>query len=384
MYPTLSDLLADLFGINLPLPIQTFGFFVGIAFLVGIFFGTGELRRKMQAGLIPLKKKMIREGGPMKTGDLLLYAFLSAFAGYKLLVMITNYQELVANPQAMILSLHGNPIGALAGLLSFGLWYWVYRKNLPEKTTEHSIDAPDLMGTITMYAFVGGLIGAKLFHNLENPQEFLSDPLDALLSFSGLTMYGGLILASFLIYRFCKREGYSFKVFADAMAPTLMISYAVGRIGCHVSGDGDWGISNTSPKPSFLSWIPDWAWAYRYPNNVINDGIPIPGCVGNHCYMLPEPVFPTPFYETLMCLLLFGVLWTTRKRFAIPGTFFAFYLVLNGLERFLIESIRVNSLYHIGSFSFTQAQLISSMLFFGGAAYWYFQIKKSHEGSPAT
>ena len=110
-------------------------------------------------------------------------------------------------------------------------------------------------------------------------------------------------------------------------------------------------VDDVGPAPDFL---PDWLFAYPYPHNVVNEGIAIPGCTGQYCSYLPLPVFPTPFYETLICLLLFVFIWSRRKRFTIPGTLFAFYLILNGLERFLIEKIRVNSKYSIFGFHPTQ------------------------------
>jgi prolipoprotein diacylglyceryltransferase len=79
-------------------------------------------------------------------------------------------------------------------------------------------------------------------------------------------------------------------------------------------------------------------------------------------------VFPTPFYETLMCAFLFIVIWNLRKRIKTPGILFSIYLIFNGLERFFIEKIRVNTLYHVKGFAFTQAELISTLLFFIGIA----------------
>jgi prolipoprotein diacylglyceryltransferase len=93
---------------------------------------------------------------------------------------------------------------------------------------------------------------------------------------------------------------------------------------------------------------------------VLNEGIPIAGCVGAHCNQLPNPVFPTPLYESIICIGLFGLLWGIRKKFTIPGTFFMFYLFLNGIERFLIEKIRVNTTYSIFEYKITQAELISA------------------------
>jgi prolipoprotein diacylglyceryltransferase len=91
------------------------------------------------------------------------------------------------------------------------------------------------------------------------------------------------------------------------MAPTMMFAYAFGRIGCQISGDGDWGIPNTHPKP--FSWMPDWLWAYSYPHNVIGEGKPIAGCDGPYCNELFPAVYPTPLYEIIACFILFAVLW---------------------------------------------------------------------------
>jgi prolipoprotein diacylglyceryltransferase len=113
-------------------------------------------------------------------------------------------------------------------------------------------------------------------------------------------------------------------------------------------------------------------WSFKFPHNVNNEGVPIPGCVGRWCNELPEPVFPTSFYETLMAIALFAILWGIRKKINIPGMLFSIYLIMNGMERFLIESIRVNSLYHIGGIAVTQAQLISSSLIILGIfGVWY-------------
>ncbi|MCP4552106.1 MAG: prolipoprotein diacylglyceryl transferase, partial [Bacteroidetes bacterium] len=146
---------------------------------------------------------------------------------------------------------------------------------------------------------------------------------------------------------------------ADSVAPALMIAYAIGRIGCQIAGDGDWGIVNMAPQPEWLSFMPDWLWAYDYPNNVLNKGVLIDGCSGLHCYRLANPVFPTPVYETIACLILFSGLWMTRKRIKIPAVLFSIYLILNGIERFFIEKIRINETYNVSGYKITQAEIIS-------------------------
>mgnify|MGYP003577272439 CR=1 FL=1 len=217
-------------------------------------------------------------------------------------------------------------------------------------------------------------MGAKIFHNLENWEEFQANPIEALLSFSGLTFYGGLICAAIAIWFYSRKHKIGFRHLCDAMAPALILAYAVGRIGCQVSGDGDWGIVNLDPKP--FSWLPDWMWAYTFPNNVNDAGVPIPGCVGKYCHELPQPVYPTAFYETVMGFILFGVLWALRKRMRPFGALFALYLIFNGLERFLIEKIRVNNEMELFGFHPTQAEVISTCLVIAGVVLWVLLARK--------
>jgi phosphatidylglycerol---prolipoprotein diacylglyceryl transferase len=369
MYATISDLLNDLFGIYIPLPIQTFGFFVAISFLLAAWTLSVELKRKEAMGLLQSSKQIIQKGQPATPWDFVLYAIAGLLIGYKLLPAFTNYSSLVNNPQDFILSLKGSIPGAIIGA---GIGFYLkYRENqqakLEKNTTEEiTIHPYQLVGNLTLVAAVSGLLGAKVFHNLENINELINNPVDALLSFSGLTMYGGLIVGGAGVIWYGVRNGIPWKHLIDAAAPGLMLAYGVGRIGCHMSGDGDWGIVNLASQPGWLSFLPDWTWAYNYPNNVLSEGIPIEGCVGRHCNMLPEPVYPTPLYEAVACISLFSVLWFLRQKVAIPGFIFSIYLIMNGIERFLIEKIRVNPDYHVGNASMTQAEIISVALFMLG------------------
>jgi len=151
----------------------------------------------------------------------------------------------------------------------------------------------------------------------------------------------------------------------------MILGYGIGRIGCQVSGDGDWGIVNSAPKPGWLSWAPDWLWAYDYPNNVNQVtgpsadtlGMPITDptvpCFDGYCTHLVPSVFPTPVYETLMALVIFGILWSLRKRIQVPGVIFSIYLIFNGIERFFIEKIRVNNKFDFLGMKATQAEMIA-------------------------
>ena len=379
MYPTVSEFLKSI-GIDLKLPIQTFGFFVALAFAVAAFLLGKELKRKQSEGLIQPQTRKRTVGAPADPMEYVYNAIGGFFIGYKLVYLISNYALFADNPQAMLLSFEGSFLGGVLGaaILAYWKYFEVKKTLLPQpKTIEENVNAEDHLGNIIMLGVVGGILGAKLFHNLENPAEFFADPIGALFSFSGLTFYGGLIVAAFLIIRYGRKNGINAWHLCDAAAPALMLSYGVGRLGCQLSGDGDWGIANTAPKPGWMSGLPDWMWSFKFPHNVNNEGIPIPGCVGRWCHELPEPVFPTSFYEFLMAAVLFAVLWGIRKRIQVPGLLFSIYLIMNGAERFLIEQIRVNSLYTFGSFQVTQAQIISSLLMIIGIFGVRYSINKA-------
>lgn len=208
-----------------------------------------------------------------------------------------------------------------------------------------------LMGTITVIAVAGGFVGAKVFHILENLDAFARDPAGMVFSTGGFTFYGGLIVAALAIARFVKKKGLDVPTVADALAPGLMIAYGIGRIGCHLSGDGDWGIpANLAARPD---WVPTWFWAETYPNNILNE-------------TLAQPVYPTPLYEFLACALLFGILWRLRKHPYASGWLFSVYLIFTGIERFLIELIRVNNRFDLFGLSVTQAEVISVLLISAG------------------
>jgi prolipoprotein diacylglyceryltransferase len=369
VYPTFSDILNDLFGINIPLPIQTFGLFMGIAFIAAAYFWGREFEvaaRKANLKLIQLPSD---NKSTNKVIDYALNLALWFVLAFKISYIIFHYSEFVASPPDLILSTKGNLIVGIIAIIAFVIYQKKSSANEENNTTQNVEIAPKaFVSNMTMVAAFTGILGAKLFHNLENLDEFAADPMGALLSFSGLTWYGGLILATVSLYYYSKKYKVPFIILVDTSVLPLLIGYALGRMGCQLSGDGDWGIVNLAPKPNMLAFIPDWMWSYQYPHNVINDGIAIPGCLGPHCMQLPQPVYPTPLYESMMSFAAFGFFWMIRKRVVMPGLLFAYYLIFNGAERFLIELIRVNTEYNIMG-GVTQAQIISTLLFITGIAY---------------
>ena len=381
MYPNLYYAFRDLFHVEWqPLRfINSFGFFVAISFILAAVILSSELRRKSKQGLLQPTEVQVMVGKPASFIDLLLNFLLGFVLGYKILALFIMNKSVTDDPQAFIFSDRGSwPAGIVLGLLFAGLKWWEKRKQVLEKPELRKIRIwpQDRVGEVTILALVFGLVGAKVFDAFENWDSFIKDP-SSIFSAEGLTFYGGLICAALAIWWYARKHKIGFWHLNDAAAPALMLAYSTGRIGCHVSGDGDWGIVNNRPNP--ISWLPDWMWSYTYPNNVarMDQDNPIPGCTDKFCFQLAEPHFPTPFYETVICFILFLILWSFRKKLKIPGTLFALYLILNGLERFFIEKIRVNTKMHVLGFQFTQAELISSLLLISGIVLWFYLRKRN-------
>lgn len=382
MYPNLYFAFKDLFGIELPVLrfVNSFGFFVAIAFILSAVVLAKELGRKSREGLLFPTEMQVTVGRPATVGELLLNFLLGFLLGYKIIALFIMDNSATEDPQAFIFSSIGSwPAGIILGLLfAFMKWFEKNKQKLPKPEVRTvRIWPQDRVGEIVILALVFGLLGAKLFDIFEHWSDFLTRPSDYILSAEGLTFYGGLICAAVAIWVYAKKHKIGFWHLNDAAAPALMLAYAIGRIGCQVAGDGDWGITNLKPKP--FSWLPDWMWAFKYPNNVARMDTPIPGCEGRFCFELAQPAYPTPFYETIMCLILFLVLWSLRKKLRIPGTLFALYLMLNGLERFLIEKIRVNERLENLPFQPTQAEVISSLLFLSGLGLWIWLTRRARK-----
>jgi phosphatidylglycerol:prolipoprotein diacylglycerol transferase len=228
---------------------------------------------------------------------------------------------------------------------------------------------PDLISNICIVGFLTGLLGARLFHILEYPRAFLENPAAMLFSRSGFTIFGGLIVGIGIAAWYARRKGAPLALTLDACAPGLMLAYAIGRVGCQISGDGDWGIEVTGPGPS---WLPHWLWAQTYENNVAGALIPLPG------------VYPTPIYETLMSLVAFVVLWKLRRHAHAPGWLFGVYLLLAGIERFAIEPIRVNTTYSLFGAEVTQAQIIAVASVVAGIVVMWWRQKPRDSMAPAA
>jgi phosphatidylglycerol:prolipoprotein diacylglycerol transferase len=193
---------------------------------------------------------------------------------------------------------------------------------------------------IVFSALVGGVVGARGYYLIENYSQVKHDLLGSVFSGSGLVWYGGAIGGAVGVIAWMRWRGVLELWMFDLCGTALALGYAIGRIGCQVSGDGDYGIRSNLP------------WAMGYPHGTV----PTPPGVR---------VQPTPIYETVAMCLVAYLLWRLRDRVR-PGVVFALYLVLSGLERFLVEFVRRNSEVFAG---LTSPQLESVALFAIGSIW---------------
>lgn len=427
MYPNLYFFVKDVFGVELQglKLINSFGLLVAFSFLSAAWALTSELKRRESKGWLKSTESEIWIGKGAELGEIAWNAFFGFIAGWKFVGFFTEKEIAFQDPQAFLLSGKGNVVmGIVLAIFFAGLkWYSGNKTKLPNPEKRNIRVWPhERVGDMTILAAVFGFGGAKIFHNLENWNDLIKDPIGSLLSFSGLTFYGGLICAGAAILWFAKKHSINRWHLVDSFGPALMLAYAVGRMGCQVAGDGDWGILNSAyvsnsegkavPASEYgfrdtvisnfayyreafagvkelrsfedvshaplkaPGWLPTWLFAYSYPHNVLSEGVPDSNCQGQWCNHLPIPVYPTPFYETIMGLGLFGMLWSVRKKLKVAGQLFGIYLFVNGVERFLIERIRVNTTYHIGGLHPTQAQLIAVALMITGVIIFFLRKKE--------
>lgn len=201
----------------------------------------------------------------------------------------------------------------------------------------------EALWNMLVWVFLIGLASSRILSIFNNPSAFLEHPVSEILAGSGFVWYGGFLGGALAAWVLGRREGVSFVTLADCCAPGLAIGQAFGRIGCHVSGDGDWGVPTTLP------------WGYAYTNGIAPWEHPA-GVV----------VHPTPLYEAAAYFLVFAVLWTWRRRNPPLGSLFAAYLVGNGGFRFAVEFLRVEPRFWLG---LSQAQYIGAGMVLVGLAW---------------
>lgn len=348
MFPLISSLFNYLFGTDFSWPIPTFGFFVTLSFVLSYLTFRSEFDRKERAGLIKAFEEKVRVGMRFKLRLFLGYGLMGFLIGFKGWELFSDHGSWYA--------------GVVSLLVVFVFLFFVQRKSIlaPPQVEARTVRPRDLLPILLLWAGLTGFVGARIFHVFEDNQLFGTHGFMELLDSGGLTFWGGLLFGAASYFYIGIRKGMDWRHLADIGSLGMLVAYGVGRIGCHLSGDGDWGIVTESENPT--EWLPQWAWSFRFPHNVLNQGEYIPGCSGKYCAVLPKGVFPTSLYEAAIILSVFFVLWGVRKNIKVPGMMFAIYLFVVGIERFLIEFIRVNYKFDIGGVALSEAQLISLAL----------------------
>ncbi|MGO8801822.1 prolipoprotein diacylglyceryl transferase [Candidatus Binatus sp.] len=208
---------------------------------------------------------------------------------------------------------------------------------------------PEYSSSIVIVAAVTALVGARVYAILDDLPTYLADPRSMIFSGSGFVFYGGMIggiLGAYLVSRWYR---IGFAVTMDMCGMALAVGQAIGRIGCQLSGDGDWGLPSTMP------------WAMAYPRAIVGWNSETVLKLDEH-YRLVSGFFPgvrvhpAPVYETILYLGVFAILWSMRKTAHPAGRLMCWYLLLAGAARFLVEFVRINPRVF---YMFSEAQLIA-------------------------
>jgi phosphatidylglycerol:prolipoprotein diacylglycerol transferase len=219
--------------------------------------------------------------------------------------------------------------------IGFLISLFVLRRELIRKTFD-----PALAESLAVAAMVGGMIGAKVYFIFEAFSYFVEDPIHIIFSGAGFTFYGGLIGGAVGVFYVIYRRQLPVLPITDAVALILPLGYAIGRIGCQLAGDGDYGTPTDLP------------WGMAYPNGIVPT---------------LDRVHPTPVYETLQSLAIFGILLKLRNTLIQPGQLLCISLILTGIARFWVEFFRINPDVLWG---LSDAQIFSILMVLSGGAGW--------------
>jgi phosphatidylglycerol:prolipoprotein diacylglycerol transferase len=222
---------------------------------------------------------------------------------------------------------------------------------------------PNMASTITILAVVFGISGAKILYLFENWSLFVTNPFGMTFSAGGLTWYGGFFLALLAVYVYVRIKRVPVLKILDGLGVALILAYGVARLGCHFSGDGDYGFPTDLPwgtNYSHGTYPPSSAFRIfpevttKYPGGIVPD---------------TTPCHPTPVYEMLLGVIGFAVVWRLRKKNLPDGMIWTIYLMLAGTFRFGVEFLRLNPRLLFG---LSEAQLFSIVLFIVGLAWVLF------------
>ncbi|MCH2022184.1 MAG: prolipoprotein diacylglyceryl transferase [Saprospiraceae bacterium] len=374
MYPNLRYAFYDIFGLDIPALslIQTYGFFLALTFVACGIALSADLKRREKLGILQGIEEEVEVGLPLSFMDIISNVIMGFILGFKGVYAIIHPKLFIGNnAKDNLFSMdHGY---WWAGIIIAAFLVFIKYRDKIKECTEYpnrqkitkTIMPHQRVTDIVILAAISGVIGAKLLYMTERDYPTWSAMIEDFFSGSGLAVYGGFILAFFVVSYYVRSKKIPLPQLFDACAPAMILGTGLGRLGCHFSGDGDWGDPNPFAKP--FAWLPDWLWAYNYPNNVMNTNLLMEDCYypadfGDYCHMLSKPVFPTPIFELIICLIIFAILWKLRHKVQLHGIVFTVYLFFTGLQRFLLEMIRVNDDYTVAGLSLSQAQYIAVIL----------------------
>ena len=218
----------------------------------------------------------------------------------------------------ILFTVFGIPIDAFWASVATGFLValWVVRSELRRQGHD-----PGAAYDLILWSYVGGFVGARLFLIVTAWEQFQQDPWGLLFGGSGWVWQGGVIGGAVAVIWKARQLRLPLGDVADIAGLALAIGQAIGRVGCQLSGDGDYGVPTDLP------------WGMAYPNGVVPT---------------TERVHPTPVYESVACLAIFAVLWRRRATPHAPGARFGEYLVYSGAVRFAVEFVRRNAAAGLG------------------------------------
>ncbi|HKV54578.1 MAG TPA: prolipoprotein diacylglyceryl transferase [Candidatus Binataceae bacterium] len=220
---------------------------------------------------------------------------------------------------------------------------------------------PDLGTAIVVWGAIGGIAGARVYDVFDNWPNYMAHPLSIIFSGAGFVWYGGLIGGIFATWMVARYYRIRFLTVADMCAAPLIFGTGLGRLGCQLSGDGDWGLPSKLP------------WAMAYPRAIVGWGPDTVLKLDSHDNLVSGffpgvRVHPTPIYEAALYFAIFAFLWSIRKKATLEGELLYLYLILAGMARFAVEFLRINPRILWG---LSEAQIISLLMIVGGAIAWY-------------
>jgi phosphatidylglycerol:prolipoprotein diacylglycerol transferase len=267
---------------------------------------------------------------------------------------------------------HIGPFPIYSFGLMLGIGFLVGSAILTEELKRKGMN-PEVGGTITLLAVVFGISGAKILSLLENWSSFMHNPVGEAFSPGGLTWYGGFVLGMAAVTLYIRRKRIPTLKVWDSLAMGLILAYGIARLGCHLSGDGDYGF------PTDLPWGTDYSKGVFPPSQALAPFPEITSRFPGGVIPANIPCHPTPVYEMILGIVGFLILWNLRKRPWPDGKMFAVYLAMSGVFRFSVEFLRLNPRLLFG---LSEAQLIAIPLVIGAVVAVFVLDRHTRHPSP--